>query len=98
MDFSRFYALRKRLFDLIRYVDDGYHKSYEGALDICFSFPCIFESKGNPEPEESVRIELHCYLLCEGWHKEFVGRSFDECLDKFEAWLNRVESYERGKP
>ena len=88
---SRFYMLRQRLFDLIRAVDNGYHKSYEGAIDINFSFPNIFESSGNPEPAELVRIELHCYLLCSGRHEEFTGHSFEEALDKFERWIEERE-------
>ena len=84
---TRFYSLRQRLFDLIRSVDDGYHKSYEGALDIVYSFSNIFESNENIEPPESVKIELHCYLLCNGRHEEFKGKTLDECMDKFEAWI-----------
>ena len=90
--FSRFFQLRERLFRLIEAVDEGYHKSYEGALDVCLSFPPVFESNGNPEPPELVKIELHCYLLCSGRHDEFVGKSFEECMDKFEGWIKKKEA------
>lgn len=93
--FLRFFLLRERLFNLIRLVDDGLHKSYEGALEITVSFPNFFESSGNPEPAEAVRIELYCYLLCNGRHDEFDGSSFEEAMDKFEAWLDEKERIER---
>lgn len=92
-NFKRFFELRGRLFDLIRKVDDGYHKSYEGALDVMLSFPNIYESDGNPEREWLCWIELGCYLLIEdGRHKKFHGETFDECLDQLEDWLTKRES------
>lgn len=92
-NFKRFFELRGRLFDLIRKVDDGYHKSYEGALDVMLSFPNIYESDGNPECEWLCWIELGCYLLIEdGRHKKFHGETFDECLDQFEEWLTKREN------
>lgn len=89
--FSRFYELRERLFRLIRYVDEGYHKSYEGALDVTFMFPNIYKSNENPEPAEQVNIELHCYLLCNGRHETFRGDSFEKCMDEFERWIETRE-------
>ena len=92
MDFERFYKLRRRLFELIRTVDEGYHKSYEGATDVTFSFTNIYESQSVSEPPESVAIELHCYLLIDdGRHMRITGRSFEECLDRFSAWLSEKE-------
>lgn len=55
---SRFFSLRERLFDLILLVNEGHRKSYEGALDVRFSFPNIYESRENPEPAEQVDIDL----------------------------------------
>lgn len=93
-DMRRFFMLRERLFSLIRDVDEGYHKSYEGAMDVTMSFPSIFESDGAEESPEVVSIHLHCYLLCDGRHKEFAAPSFSECLDRFEEWLTNVEAAE----
>ena len=96
LDLTRFFTLRQRIFDLIRAVDEGYHKSYEGALDIVLSFPDYFTSEGTPEIPEVCRIELHCYLLCDGRHQEFVDHTFDGCLDRLEvqikAWERRIVS------
>lgn len=92
MDFERFYKLRRRLFDLIRAVDEGYHKSYEGAMDLTFSFTNVFTSLDSSEPPESVTVELHYYLLIdEGRHKRFTGATLDECLDKLENWIARKD-------
>lgn len=91
MDLARFYVLRERLFNLIRKEDNGYHKSYEGAIDVIYFYPNIFESTGNPEKADSVKIELHCYLLCSNRHEEFTGGTFSDCLDKFEAWIKLLE-------
>lgn len=91
INMDRFYGLRQRVFNLIRAVDEGYHKSYEGALDIVFSFPDVFTSNGNPEPPEYCRIKLYCYLLCNGRHEEFDGPTFDRCMDKLERWIDAKE-------
>ena len=91
-EWNRFYALRKKLFDLIEKVDDGYHKSYEGAIDLTIGFPDIFESEYNAElPPEYYTLTVHCYLLINGRHQDFDGQTFDECLDKFESGLAHWE-------
>ena len=84
---ERIMALRRRLFDLIRAVDEGHHKSYEGALDISISLPGIFES----EDDTTSKIELGCYLLCYGRCETFCGNSIKECIDRFEAWIEDKE-------
>lgn len=88
-DLKRFYEFRQKVFDLIRKVDDGYHKSYEGAMDITFSFPNIFEAE-SIQGIDFVEINLHCYLLINGRHECWKGRTFGEALDKAEAWLKHV--------
>ena len=90
-DFERFFKLRQRLFDLIRVVDEGYHKSYEGAIDLDMSFQSIYESEGNPEDPYFVIISVHCYLICSGRHEEFKAYTFKDCLDSFEEWLSGRE-------
>lgn len=84
---DRMITLRKRLFGLIRAVDEGYHKSYEGALDITISLPGIFDS----EDDVAFKIEISCYLLCYGRGETFRGESMEECLDQFEVWIEDKE-------
>lgn len=91
-EWERFYALRTRLFELIRAVDDGYHKSYEGAVDLTISFPNVFESEYNAKLlPEYYTLTVHCYLLINGRHENFEGDTFTECLNKFEKDLVRWE-------
>ena len=35
-DWKRFFKLREKVFNKIKEVDEGYHKSYEGAMDVTF--------------------------------------------------------------
>lgn len=87
-EWERFYALRTRLFELIQAVDDGYHKSYEGAVDLTISFPDVFESEYNAKfPPEYYTLTVHCYLLINGRHKDFEGETFTKCLNQFEKAL-----------
>ena len=80
-DWIRFFALRQRIFDAIKKVDEGYHKSYEGAMDVEFSFQNIYEAEDVTDTV-LVRISLHCYLLVNGRHIEWTGHTFKEALDK----------------
>lgn len=91
-DLERFYSLRERVFTLIRAVDDGYHKSYEGAMDVRFCFDNIYETKNVCEVEY-VEIELHCYLLVNGRHITFHGKTFSAAMDSFERWLKEQEEW-----
>lgn len=86
MQDDRLMTLRKRLFNLIRAVDKGIHKSYEGALDITIPLPGIFEDYNLP-----AKIELSCYLLCNGRGEVFIGETLDECVDRFEEWIEGKE-------
>ena len=92
-NWERFFKLRKKVFDKIKEVDQGYHKSYEGAVDVKFSFESIYESK-NLDDLNFVEIELHCYLLVNGRHKSFCGRTFEEALDAFADWLGEDDEGE----
>ena len=89
-EWERFYRLRQRVFNLIKEVDDGYHKSYEGAIDVRICFDNIYEAD-NIKDVSFVEIELHCYLLVNGRHILWDGRTFAEALDKFEDWLKNTE-------
>lgn len=89
-EWERFYRLRERVFDLIREVDDGYHKSYEGAVDVRICFDNIYEAD-DVRDVSFIEIELHCYLLVNGRHISFNGHSFKEAMDKFEDWLAHTE-------
>ena len=88
---ERFLAFRKRVFDLIKKTDDGYHKSYEGAMDVRYSYSNIYESEENVECLDFVEIELHCYLLVNGRHITWGGRTFDRAMEKAESWLKDTE-------
>lgn len=89
-EWERFYALRTRLFGLIEAVDDGYHKSYEGAMEITVRFDNIYEAeRGADSPPYDFLLSVHCYLLINGRHEDFKGDTFTECLDRFEKALVR---------
>ena len=98
-DWQRFFKLRQRVFDAIEKIvtdpeDDGHHKSYEGAMDVTFCFDNYFNAD-NTYDTELVKIELHCYLLINGRHEEWEGRTFSEALDKAEEGINfLLEGYE----
>ena len=85
-EWSLFYALRERLFKLIEKVDEGYHKSYEGAIDLTIGFPSYFDD----EPPVFI-LNVHCYLLIDGRHKEYRSELFRNCLHKFEFDLAQWE-------
>ena len=95
-EWDRFYRLRQRVFDIIRAVDEGYHKSYEGAVDVQFCFQNIYEADSVMDID-FVEIELHCYLLVNGRHITFGGRSFSEAMDKFEAYIKHFEDMEHDE-
>ena len=91
-EWERFYDLRMRLFRLIETVDDGYHKSYEGALEVTVRFNNIYEAEqGAASPPYDFLLAVHCYLLIDGRHEEFEGDTFTECLNKFEKAMVRWE-------
>lgn len=88
-NWERFFDLRRKIFKAIDKVDDGYHKSYEGAMDVRFIFNNYFESK-NIDDLECVEIELHCYLLVNGRHITWTGKTFEEALTKAEEWFDNI--------
>ena len=89
-EWDRFYKLRQRVFDLIEKEDDGYHKSYEGAIDIRVCFNSIYEVE-DVYDIAYYEIELHCYLLVNGRHITFHGKTFKEALDSFAVWVQHTE-------
>ena len=94
-NWKRFFALRRRVFDAIDSIvndpdDDGYHKSYEGAMDVTFCFDNYFNADNDEHAIAGVKIELHCYLLINGRHEEWWGDTFEEALDKAEAGINDI--------
>lgn len=90
---ERFYGLRQRVFDLIKKIDDGYHKSYEGSVDVRICFDNIYESE-DVHTTSFFEIELHCYLLVNGRHITFDGDNFGQALDLFEQWISATEEIE----
>lgn len=89
-EWERFFSLRERVFTLIRKADEGYHKPYEGAVDVHLCFNNIYESKGVRDID-IVEIELHCYLLVDERHITWYGRTFEEAMDYFENWIETTE-------
>ena len=68
-------------------MSGGYHKDYEGRMEIGYSLPGIFH-----ESEKiSWFINLSCYLLCDGRGEDFVGATFEDCLDQFEKFVSGCE-------
>lgn len=106
-DWERFYHLRNRIFTLIAAAlnEDPYCKSYEGAIDLDISFPNYFETNSAYDPPEYFGIELHCYILINGRHETYKGKTLSQCLDKMERaislwefeWKNELEAYEKEK-
>lgn len=98
-DWERFFVLRQRVFSAIDKIvndpeDDGYHKSYEGAMDVKFCFDNYFEAD-DVYSIACVEIELHCYLLINGRHEVWYGNTFEEALDKAERDIDKMlEEYE----
>lgn len=95
-EWKRFFVLRERVFDAIRRIvedpeDDGYHKSYEGAMDVTFCFDNYFNAD-DVKDLACVKIELHCYLLINGRHEEWWGNTFAEALDKAERGIEDIVS------
>jgi len=90
---KRLQALRSRLFVCIEFenkMSGGYHKDYEGWLEIGYSLPGIFHEK----EKTPWHIHLSCYLLCEGRGEDFLGATIEECLDNFEKF---IEGCEKGQ-
>ena len=93
-NWERFFTLRKRVFDAIKKIvedpeDDGHHKSYEGAMDVTFSYGDYFTSSDEKDLD-GVIIKLHCYLLIDGRHEEWWGKTFEEALDKATVGINHI--------
>ena len=93
-EWQRFFKLRQRVFDAIKRIvddpeDDGYHKSYEGAMDVTFGFANYFEAD-DIKDIDGVKIELHCYLLINGRHAEWYGDTFADALDKAERGVDAI--------
>lgn len=104
-EWERFKALRARVFNLIEAIDEGYHKSYEGAMEIVMEFPNIFEAEEGSINEPCFYcIKLHCYLLVDGRHEDYDGETFKDCLDALEGdvrhweseWEDEIEEYRRN--
>lgn len=86
-DLQRLMALRSRLFNTIEkeLKLDGHCKSYEGGFAI--SFPDYFRDKNNDH--ESYSLILDLYVIGPGRHYSWVGRTFKDCLDQAEYYLNQ---------
>ena len=90
-DWERFYRLRCRIFELIHAVDEGIHKSYEGAIDLTLGFDNVWESGNSASPPSVFNLDLYCYLLINGRQKRYQGRTFEQCLDQLEHDMDGLE-------
>lgn len=75
---------------------DPSHKSYEGALDITFSLPSIFER----DKPGAWMIELHAYVLSgmDGRHEAWKGATLEEALGAAEHGVNKIcRAYEMDR-
>ena len=82
-----FRDLQQRVYRLVEFVDEGYHKSYEGAIDVTLCFPSIYTRDEEPD----CRITLHSYLLIAGRHMDFYSQSFGGALRQLEKWVKEKE-------
>lgn len=72
---------------------DGTHKSYEGAIDVTYSLPNIFEREQSPVWS----ISLHCYVMAhlDGRHRSVTAPSLPEAIAKAEQLIGGAcERYE----
>lgn len=65
---------------------DGHHKSYEGAVEVTMSLPNYFEQHQGI----TWLVEFHCYVLCNGRHETWHGKTLAEAVAQFEAWSDKV--------
>lgn len=60
--------------------EDGHHKSSEGACEVTLCLPNMFEADQRP----TWMVGVYSYVLSEGRHNEWVGKTLDEALAKAE--------------
>jgi hypothetical protein len=87
-DMLRVTRAQQRIFRCIEdeLRQDGHHKSYEGAIEISLSLPNYFEQSTSPQ----WTISLHCYLLLDGRHQSWSGRTLPEAIAKMEAAIDPI--------
>ena len=95
--YERFMKIRARAFVLINKIiqETGHCKSYEGATEVTLSFPDIFA--GEDETECAI-ITFHCYLMGNGRHHDFRGKTMDDALDEFERFIEKEAKMWEDKP
>jgi hypothetical protein len=94
-DMLRIARLQERIYRCIEdeLAEDGGHKSYEGALDICFRLPSIFDR----EETGSWEITLHCYVMqhLDGRHHSVSDKTLSGAIAKAEQLIGSAcEKYE----
>ena len=65
--------------------EDGYHKSSEGHMQVSYLFPNFFGDEDAPWWE----VSIYAYVLGPERNYSFRGRTLDECIVQFEAWLEK---------
>ena len=83
----RFEALRSSVMEYLKQklAEGVHHKSYEGRLELSFTFPSYFDDPDLIE-EPYVNIHLSCYLLV-----PFPLRECDWNASTFEMALHKAE-------
>ena len=94
-DMFRIARLQERIYRCIEdeLAEDGGHKSYEGALDVCFKLPSIFNRSDSGEWE----ITLHCYVMqhLDGRHHSVTDKTLSGAISKAEQLLGSAcDKYE----
>lgn len=90
---TRFFELRKRIFDMIRIRLDGdkNHPLFEGLISVCSQYGDYYEEETGET--ELVSILLHSTALGgkDDYH-QFIGKTMEEALDKLEAQIEEWEN------
>jgi len=92
-EWERFAKLRKETLDCIGKIlkasGGDCHKSYEGTMDVTFTFPeCFVDDPYNEEP--SVTITLYCYIIGPTRRYEYRGKNFAEALTHAEKGIHAM--------
>ena len=65
--------------------EDGHCKSYEGCFEIIVNYPNYFEDETAESGPDGYIIRLHCYVIGQSMHYDWMGDTFSEALTKAEA-------------
>lgn len=89
-DWERLTELRKKINYAIglHLAQDAHCKSYEGAMQITYSFPNYFEDPTGKKPHFMVTLALDCYVLGPNRHYTWTSSTLNKVLDVAELTIN----------